>query len=70
MVTKVLQLRRVLIGMGATDEQADEFVEATDDFFTKDYLGMQLAKLYNRLLLAGMGLLGLNIAATALISSL
>ena len=67
MVTKVLQLRRVLIGMGASNEQADEFVEATEDFVTKDYLDMQLAKLYNRILLGELGIAGLIIGAVAVI---
>lgn len=67
MVTKVLQLRRVLNGMGASDEQADEFVEAMGDYATRGYLDMQLAKLYNRILLGELGIAGLIIGAVALI---
>lgn len=63
-------MRRALIGMGATDEQADEFVESMDDLLTKDYLAGELYTLQNQMLLAGIGLTGINIGAMALLTQL
>ena len=70
MAMRVLKIRRVMIGIGATDEQADEFVEAMDDLATKDDLDHQETRLVNRMLLIGMGLTALNIAAMALLTQL
>lgn len=70
MAMRVLKIRRVMIGIGATDEQADEFVEAMDDLATKDDLDHQETRLVNRMLLIGMALTALNIAAMALLTQL
>lgn len=67
MVTKVLQLRRVLNGMGASDEQADDFVETMDELPTKEDIEALLAKQLNRILLAQIGIAGIIISAVALI---
>ena len=65
-----IRLRRLMVGMGASDDQADEYVELMDGFVTTDYLDAQLAKLFNRMLLAGIGLSGINITAMALLTQL
>ena len=44
-----VKLRRVLKGLGATDELSEEFIEAMDDFATKDYLHEELKALEGRL---------------------
>ncbi len=66
-----VKLRRVLRGMGATDDQSDEFIEAMDDFATKDYLHQELqaleSRLFNKIALAMIDVGGLIIGAVALI---
>ena len=62
-----IRLRRLMVGMGASDDQADEYVELMDGFVTTDYLDAQLAKLLNRILLAQIGIAGVIITAVALI---
>ena len=62
-----IRLRRLMVGMGASDDQADEYVELMDGFVTTDYLDAQLAKLLNRILLAQIGVAGVIITAVALI---
>ena len=74
MAIRVLKIRRVMISIGASDEQADEFVEAMDDLVTKEDLARALSemehRLLNRMLLAGIGLTGINIGAVALLTQL
>ena len=66
-----VKLRRVLKGMGATDQQSDEFIDAMDDFATKDYLHQELkaleSRLFNKMLLAMIALGGVIIGAITLI---
>ena len=47
---RVLKIRRVMIAVGATDEQADEFVEAMDDLVTKEDMHRALSELETRLI--------------------
>ena len=74
MAMRALRLRRVLISIGASDDQADEFVNAIDELPSKQDLGRALAemeqRLVNRMLLIGIGLSGLVIAAMALLTQL
>ena len=74
MAIRVLKIRRVMISIGASDEQADEFVEAMDDLVTKEDLIRSLSELEHRLMhrviILGIALTGLNIAAMALLTQL
>ena len=74
MAMRALQIRRTLISIGATDDQADEFAEAMDEFVTKDHLDRALReqdhRIMNRVMLFGMGLTSINIGATALLTQL
>ena len=66
-----VKLRRVLKGLRATDDQSEEFIEAMDDFATKDYLYEELkaleSRLFNKMVLAMIALGGVIIGALALI---
>ena len=74
MAMRALRLRRVLISIGASDDQADEFVNAIDELPSKPDLSRALAemeqRLVNRMLPIGIGLSGLVIAAMALLTQL
>ena len=66
-----VKLRRVLKGLRATDDQSEEFIEAMDDFATKDYLHQELkaleGRLFNKMVLALIALGGVIMGAIALI---
>ena len=74
MAMRVLKIRRVMIAVGATDEQADEFVEAMDDVATKDDVDRSNRelehRLMNRVYMLGFLLTGINIGAMALLTQL
>ena len=74
MAMRALKVRRTLISIGATDEQADEFAESMDEFVTKEDLNRALRelehRLMNRVMLFGITVTGLNIGATALLTQL
>ena len=70
MAMRVLRIRRVLIGMGATDEQADEFVEAMDDLATKEDLAHLETRIVNRMLTIQIAISAVIIGAVALLTQL
>lgn len=70
MAMRVLKIRRVMISIGATDDQADEFVEALDDLVTKPDLDHLENRIIRQVLVVGILLTGLNIAAMALLTQL
>jgi hypothetical protein len=59
-----------MISIGATDDQADEFVEALDDLATKTDLDHLENRIIRQILVIGILLTGLNIAAMALLTQL
>ena len=67
---RVLKIRRAVIAVGATDEQADEFAEAMDELPTKEVLDALLAKQLNRILLAQLGFAGVIVGAIASLTQL
>ena len=71
---RVLKIRRVMIAVGATDEQADEFVEAMDDLATKEGMHRALSELetriINRVLIIQIGIAAVIIGAMALLTQL
>lgn len=71
MSLNVLRIRRAVVEMGASDEQADEFADALGGLVTAadmHQFGRNLeARIVNRILLAMIALTGINIGAVALI---
>ena len=78
MVLNPLRIRRSIVDIGATPQQADEFTEALQeglqDLVTKEDLARALSelehRLMNRVMLFGIALTGLNVAAMALLTQL
>ena len=78
MALNPLRIRRSIISLGATDEQADEFTEALseglNDLVTKDDLRTELQameqRIVNRLLIAMIGTAAVIIGAVALLTQL
>ena len=74
MAIRAVRIRRVVREIGTTDEQADEFVEAMDDYATKQDLLNALEamehRIVNRLLIALMATAALIIGAVALLTQL
>ena len=78
MALNPIRIRRSIAAIGATPEQADEFTEALQEGFrdlvTRDDLARALSelehRLMNRVMLFGIALTGLNIAAMALLTQL
>lgn len=78
MALNPLRIRRSIVDIGATDGQADEFTEALQEGFqgsvTKEDLARALSelehRLMNRVMLLGIALTGLNVAAMALLTQL
>ncbi len=78
MALNPIRLRRSIVSIGANDEQADEFTEALQEGFTDLVTKEDLARamtelehrLMNRVVVFGIALTGLNIAAMALLTQL
>jgi len=70
MAMRVLRIRRVMIAIGASDDQADEFVEALDDLATKEDVQSLLAKQLNRILIGQIAIAGVIISSVALLTQL
>ena len=74
MALNPLRIRRTIVHIGATSEQADEFTEALQEGFTdlatKEDLEAQEHRIVNRLLIAMIGLTAVIIGAVALLTQL
>jgi hypothetical protein len=74
MALNPLRIRRSIVDMGATSEQADEFTEALQEGFadlaTKQDLEALEHRIVNRLLLAMIGIAAIIIGAVALLTQL
>lgn len=74
MALRVLKIRRVMVSIGASDEQADEFVEAMDELVTKEDMhrafAEQEARLVNRMLTIQIAIAAVIIGAVALLTQL
>lgn len=74
MALNPLRIRRNLVSLGATDEQADEFTEAIQEGFTdlttkKDLESLE-ERIVNRLLIAIIATAAVIIGAVALLTQL
>ena len=78
MALNPIRIRRSIVDIGGTSEQADEFMEALregfEDLVTKEDLRLELQameqRIVNRLLLAMIGIAAANIGAVALLTQL
>ena len=74
MALNPIRIRRSIVGIGASPEQADEFTEALSEGFsdvaTKQDLDALEHRVVNRLLIAMLGIAAVIIAATALLTQL
>ena len=67
MALRAVRIRTVIRDIGASDEQADDFVEAMGELPTKENIAALLAKQLNRILVAQIGIAGIVIGAVAMI---
>ncbi len=74
MALNPLRIRRSIVDIGATSEQADEFTEAVhegfEDLATKQDLEALEERIVNRLLIAMIGIAAVIIGAVALLTQL